>query len=195
MCIRDSPYHDGPLPGNPQLLQSRFDQLHLAGSLFVLLVGRKAIHIGKKAKMLQHAPGPVSYTHLDVYKRQALDLLNHLHQSFQMKKWTIQKKMWMTQKSLSMNLQKNYPRKQAAPERRKTPLRLSLIHILEACRGPVYLVTREGDRLNLKSKLCQLVGLTQLIEGGKIAEAFVECEDPEDETNLFRFNLFGKKDS
>ena len=66
---------------------------------------------------------------------------------------------------------------------------------LEACRGPVYLVTREGDRLNLKSKLCQLVGLTLLIEGGKIAEAFVECEDPEDETNLFRFNLFGKKDS
>ena len=66
---------------------------------------------------------------------------------------------------------------------------------LEACRGPVYLVTREGDRLNLKSKLCQLVGLTQLIEGGKITEAFVECEDPEDETNLFRFNLFGKKDS
>ena len=66
---------------------------------------------------------------------------------------------------------------------------------LEACRGPVYLVTREGDRLNLKSKLCQLVGLTQLIEGVKIAEALVECEDPEDETNLFRFNLFGKKDS
>lgn len=63
---------------------------------------------------------------------------------------------------------------------------------LESCNGAVYLVTREGDRLNLKSKLCQLVGLTKLIEGGKIAEAFVECEDPEDETNLFRFNLFGK---
>ena len=46
---------------------------------------------------------------------------------------------------------------------------------------------------NLRSKLCQLVGLTQLIEGGKIAEAFVECDDPEDESKLFRFNLFGKK--
>ena len=62
---------------------------------------------------------------------------------------------------------------------------------LNACKGAVFLVTREGDRLNLKSKLCQLVGLTKLIEGGKIAEAFVECEDPEDESRLFRFNLFG----
>lgn len=64
---------------------------------------------------------------------------------------------------------------------------------LDSCKGNVYLVTREGDRLNLRSKLCQLVGLTQLIEGGKIAEAFVECDDPEDESKLFRFNLFGKK--
>ena len=61
------------------------------------------------------------------------------------------------------------------------------------CTGSVELYTSEGDVLNLKSKLCQLVGLTRLIEGGKIAEAFVECEDPEDESRMFRFNLFGKK--
>ena len=67
------------------------------------------------------------------------------------------------------------------------------LKLLDRCQGNVYLVTREGDRLNLKSKLCQLVGLTKLIEGGKIAEAFVECDDPEDESKLFRFNLFGKK--
>ena len=35
-------------------------------------------------------------------------------------------------------------------------------------------------------------GLTQLIEGGKIAEAYIVCEDPEDESKLFRFNLYGK---
>ena len=67
------------------------------------------------------------------------------------------------------------------------------LKVLDQCTGNVFLVTDEGDRLNLKSKLCQLVGLTQLIEGGKIAEAFVECDDPEDESKLFRFNLFGKK--
>lgn len=66
------------------------------------------------------------------------------------------------------------------------------LQVLDKCKGNVFLVTREGDRLNLRSKLCQLVGLTQLIEGGKIAEAFIECEDPEDETMLFRFNLFKK---
>ena len=66
----------------------------------------------------------------------------------------------------------------------------TLLKALDSCQGDVYLVTREGDRLNLKSKLCQLVGLTALIEGGKIAEAFVMCEKESDESKLFRFNLY-----
>ncbi|MCI5617191.1 MAG: hypothetical protein PUC69_04400 [Ruminococcus sp.] len=45
--------------------------------------------------------------------------------------------------------------------------------------------------MNLKSKLCQLVGLTKLIEGGKIAEACIYCENKNDESKLFRFNLLG----
>jgi hypothetical protein len=68
------------------------------------------------------------------------------------------------------------------------------LKLLDECKGNVFLVSREGDHLNLKSKLSQLLGLTQLIEGGKIAEAFIICEDPEDESKLFRFNLFGKAD-
>ena len=64
------------------------------------------------------------------------------------------------------------------------------LKVLDTCRGNVYLMTREGDKLNLKSKLCQLVGLTALIEGGKIAEAFVMCEKESDESKLFRFNLY-----
>jgi hypothetical protein len=63
--------------------------------------------------------------------------------------------------------------------------------VLDTCEGNVYLVTNEGDRLNLKSKLCQLVGLTKLIEGGKIAEASIYCENKDDESKLFRFNIFG----
>ena len=62
--------------------------------------------------------------------------------------------------------------------------------VLDTCKGNVYLITREGDHLNLKSKLCQLVGLTQLIEGGKISEAYIICENKEDESKLFRFDLF-----
>ncbi len=64
------------------------------------------------------------------------------------------------------------------------------LQVLQSCEGQVYLMTRDGDRINLKSKLSQIVGLTNLIEGGKIAEAFVMCEKPEDESKLFRFNLF-----
>lgn len=66
------------------------------------------------------------------------------------------------------------------------------LQVLDSCKGNVYLVTDDGDRLNLKSKLCQLVGLTRLIEGGKIAQAFIICENPEDERALFRFNLYGE---
>lgn len=64
------------------------------------------------------------------------------------------------------------------------------LKVLDSCEGQVYLMTRDGDRLNLKSKLSQLVGLTTLIEGGKIAEAFVMCEKESDESKLFRFNLY-----
>ena len=64
------------------------------------------------------------------------------------------------------------------------------LELLENCQGNVWLITREGDRLNLKSKLCQLVGLTRLIEGVKIAEAFIQCENEEDESKMFRFNLY-----
>ena len=66
--------------------------------------------------------------------------------------------------------------------------------VLDTCEGNVYLVTKEGDRLNLRSKLTRylrVVGLTKLIEGGKIAEASIICENKNDESKLFRFNFFG----
>lgn len=66
------------------------------------------------------------------------------------------------------------------------------LNVLDTCKGNVYLVTHEGDKLNLKSKLSQLVGLSRLIEGGKITEAFVICDNPADECTLFRLNMFGE---
>ena len=63
--------------------------------------------------------------------------------------------------------------------------------VLDTCEGNVFLVTNEGDKLNLTSKLSQLVGLTKLIEGGKILEARIFCENKADESKLFRFNFFG----
>lgn len=64
--------------------------------------------------------------------------------------------------------------------------------VLDSCEGDVYMVTDEGDRLNLKSKLCQLIGFTTLIEGGTITRAHIQCDNKDDESKLFRFNLFGE---
>ena len=36
--------------------------------------------------------------------------------------------------------------------------------VIDSCAGKVELITGEGDRLNLKSKLCQYVSLTSLLK-------------------------------
>lgn len=64
---------------------------------------------------------------------------------------------------------------------------------LDNCKGDVILVTAENDRFNLKSKLSQLAGIINLIEGGKILGAKIYCEDQEDESYLFRLNLYGSE--
>ena len=67
----------------------------------------------------------------------------------------------------------------------------AFLNVLDNCKGNVYLVTHEGDRLNLMSQLSQLIGLSRLIKDGKITEAYVICDHPEDESKLFRLNMFG----
>lgn len=67
------------------------------------------------------------------------------------------------------------------------------MQVLDSCEGEVFMVTDEGDRLNLKSKLTQLIGFTRLIEGGTVTKAHIECTNKDDERKLFRFNLFGEK--
>lgn len=67
------------------------------------------------------------------------------------------------------------------------------IKAVEKCKGDVYLETTDGDVLNLKSKLCQMLGLSTILASTEVAEATVRCVNPEDETLLFRFNLYGEK--
>lgn len=71
----------------------------------------------------------------------------------------------------------------------------AFITALDKCKGNVLLVTKENDRFNLKSKLSQLTGIINLIEGGRLVEANIICEDPDDEAMLFRMNLFGDKEN
>ena len=68
------------------------------------------------------------------------------------------------------------------------------IEALDHCKGDVFLETPDGDCLNLRSKLCQIMGIANILNGAKVSEATIRCTDPEDETRLFRFNLYGKLD-
>ncbi len=64
------------------------------------------------------------------------------------------------------------------------------LSIIDKCQSNIYLVTEEGDKLNLKSKLCQLVGLQKLIEGGIISNATLVCDNIKDEEILVKYKLY-----
>lgn len=66
------------------------------------------------------------------------------------------------------------------------------IAAIDHCKGDVFLETEEGDVLNLKSKLCQIAGLANILTGAVVAKATIRCSNPEDESLLFRFNLYGE---
>ncbi|MBP3390877.1 MAG: hypothetical protein J6L58_04220 [Clostridia bacterium] len=66
------------------------------------------------------------------------------------------------------------------------------INALDHCKGDVFLETEDGDCLNLRSKLCQIMGIANILNGAKVTTATIRCTNPEDESLLFRFNLYGK---
>ena len=49
--------------------------------------------------------------------------------------------------------------------------------VVDSCDGKVELVTGEGDRLNLKSKLSQYVSLANIFSGGEIPELEIVAYD------------------
>ena len=65
-----------------------------------------------------------------------------------------------------------------------------LIKTVEACHGEVYLETDEGDSLNLKSTFCRIIGLSKILEGARISEAYIRCTNIDDESLFFRLNLY-----
>lgn len=67
--------------------------------------------------------------------------------------------------------------------------------LVEECKGNVYLVTPEGDKLNLKSTLCSLLGLASIIKGGVVANASLMCDRVEDEGTLLKYKLYKKIES
>ena len=64
------------------------------------------------------------------------------------------------------------------------------IKTLDHCKGDVFLETDEGDCLNLKSKLCQIMGVANILKGVMVSEVRIRCTNPADESLLFRLNLY-----
>ena len=66
-----------------------------------------------------------------------------------------------------------------------------LFEVIDSCKGKVELVTGEGDRLNLKSKLSQYVSLANIFTVGTIAELELVAYEPEDIQKLMEFMING----
>ncbi len=63
--------------------------------------------------------------------------------------------------------------------------------VIDQCEGRVELVTGEGDRLNLKSKLSQYVSLAKIFSDGKIEEIEIIAAEPQDVDRLVSFMVNG----
>lgn len=61
--------------------------------------------------------------------------------------------------------------------------------VIDSCNGKVELVTGEGDRLNLKSKLAQYVSLANIFSDDSIQELELLAYEPEDINKLVNFMM------
>ena len=63
---------------------------------------------------------------------------------------------------------------------------------VDSCKLKVELVTGEGDRLNLKSKLCQYVSMANIFSNGEIPELEIIAYEREDIDKLINFMMNGQ---
>lgn len=63
--------------------------------------------------------------------------------------------------------------------------------VVDQCKGKVELVTGEGDRLNLKSKLSQYVSMANVFSNGEIPQLELISYEPEDTDKLLDFMMNG----
>lgn len=61
--------------------------------------------------------------------------------------------------------------------------------VVDACEGKVELVTGEGDRLNLKSKLSQYVSMANIFSNGEIPELEIIAYERADIDKLIDFMM------
>lgn len=57
---------------------------------------------------------------------------------------------------------------------------------IESCKGEVYLLSEDGDRINLKSRLCQYVCVAKVFSDDLIKELSLEVENEEDAASFVK---------
>ena len=66
------------------------------------------------------------------------------------------------------------------------------LKVIDSCEGKVELITDDGDRLNLKSKLCQLVSLSTIFSSAaKIPEMEIIAHELEDSKKIMDYLMRG----
>lgn len=68
---------------------------------------------------------------------------------------------------------------------------IKLFKTLQKCKGRVELLTDDGDRLNMKSKLCQYIAMTDIFSNAEIGEIEILVAEPEEVMLLMDFMLHG----
>ncbi len=63
----------------------------------------------------------------------------------------------------------------------------AFVKVVDSCVGRVELVTGEGDRLNLKSKLSQYVSLEKILNDEAFTELEIIAAEPEDVNKIISF--------
>lgn len=64
--------------------------------------------------------------------------------------------------------------------------------VIDECRGTVELVSKEGDRINLKSKLSQYLSMASLFSNGYIKELELVAHDEADVERLIKYMYQGE---
>ena len=64
--------------------------------------------------------------------------------------------------------------------------------VVDSCEGRVELITGEGDRINLKSKLAQYVAFANIFSNGLIQELELVAYNKEDVDKLVKFMFESK---
>ena len=63
--------------------------------------------------------------------------------------------------------------------------------VIDSCKGDVFLISNEGDKINLKSKLCQYLAMAKIFSSEYIKELSLEISDEKDTEKLVSFMMSG----